>query len=337
MSNHAKFSPSSSGVWLKCPSSVRLSEGIEDVAGPAAERGTRIHSVAENLLRGEEVPAENLELIPEALPYVDFVQTVTQGYEVLIEQRVYLNDVCFGTADIIAIKGNHGMVIDLKTGRVPVSPKSPQLAIYAAAAAKAYDLHSVEAIIWQTGLTPTSDFLYRDDFNRIEEAVKAAVDVHGSIAPRPGDHCTWCKARAHCRARALDVLNVAGSDLTTNSDLGLLLTHARKAADWAADIEARALRALEDGAQVEGYQLVEGVSRRKWADNALEVIETAGLTELITFRQPLPITTVEKQLGRREVAELLSAAIEKPPGKPTVAPSTDPRPTVITVNLKGFE
>lgn len=336
--SHAKFSPSGSKIWLACPASIRLSDGIPDTSGEAAERGTRIHQTAEELLQGIEVTHK--DHIADALPYVDFVQTVTAGYEVLIEQRVYLiNDFCYGTADIIAIKGNHGLVIDLKTGRQEVKAQgNPQLAIYAAAAAKAYDLHSVEAIIWQTGLTPTSDFLYRDDFQRIEDAVKAAVDVHGSIAPRAGDHCQYCKARAHCRARALDVLNVAGSELTTNSDLGLLLTHARKAADWAADIEARALQALTDGAQVEGYKLVEGVSRRKWADNALEVIDAAGLTELVTFRQPLPITQVEKQLGKREVAELLSAAIEKPPGNPTVAPETDQRARLTTVNLlKGFE
>ena len=151
----------------------------------------------------------------------------------------------------------------------------------------------------------------------------------------PGEHCTWCKARAVCRERALHVLNVAGSDRTTDGDLSVLLTHARQAADWAADIEERAQKALADGAQVPGYKLVAGSTKRRWRDDAAATLKELGLDDL--FEESLiPIGRAEKLLGR-EAAGLLSVATEKPPGKPTVVDQTDPRPSIgQTINLKDF-
>ena len=132
--SHAIFSPSSSGIWLNCPASLRLSEGLPDTTNEASERGTRIHKTAEALLLGTEV--EHPEHVDDAQPYVDFVQRETHPamhWHRMIERRVRLTAECYGTADILAVRGIHdAKVIDLKTGRIPVSAKdNPQLQIYA--------------------------------------------------------------------------------------------------------------------------------------------------------------------------------------------------------------
>ena len=328
--SHAKFSPSGAGIWLNCPASLRLSEGMPDTTNAASELGTKKHQTAEEMLLGLEVTHK--EFAADVQPYVDYVKRETSPamhWHRMIERRVYLTDECYGTADILAVRGIHdAKVIDLKTGRIPVSAKdNPQLQIYAAAAAKEFGVRQVQVVIWQNGEVST-DVLAGPDFEKITNRVLNAQAQVDTAKPFPGEHCTWCKARAVCRERALHVLNVAGSDRTTDDDLSVLLTHARQAADWAADIEERAQKALADGAQVPGYKLVAGSTKRRWTDNALEIIEELGFTELITVRKPMGITDVERALGKREAAGLLSVATEKPPGKPTVVVSSDPRPGI---------
>ena len=337
MSGHAKFSPSGASIWLNCPASLRLSEGMPDTTNEASELGTKKHQTAEEMLLGLEVTHK--EFADDVQPYVDFVQRETHPamhWHRMIERRVHLTDECYGTADILAVRGIHdGKVIDLKTGRIPVSAKdNPQLQIYAAAAAKEFGVRQVHTIIWQNGEVST-DVLSGADFEKITNRVLNAQAQVDTAKPVPGEHCTWCKARAVCRERALHVLNVAGSDRTTDGDLSVLLTHARQAADWAADIEERAQKALADGAQVPGYKLVAGTTRRKWREDAVATLKELGLDDL--FEESLiPIGRAEKLLGR-EAAGLLSVATEKPPGKPTVVDETDPRPSIgQTINLKDF-
>jgi hypothetical protein len=337
MSDHAIFSPSSSGIWLNCPASLRLSEGLPDTTNEASERGTRIHKTAEALLLGTEV--EHPEHVDDAQPYVDFVQRETHPamhWHRMIERRVHLTAECFGTADILAVRGIHdAKVIDLKTGRIPVSAKdNPQLAIYAAAAAKEFGVRQVHTIIWQNGQTST-DVLAGPDFEKITNRVLNAQAQVDTAKPFPGEHCTWCKARAVCRERALHVLNVAGSDRTTDDDLSVLLTHARQAADWAADIEERAQKVMSLGGRIDGFKLVEGTTRRKWREDAVATLKELGLDDL--FEESLiPIGQAEKLLGRDRKG-LIAPAVEKPVGKPTIVSNDDPRQTIQPqVNLKDF-
>ena len=337
MSDHAIFSPSSSGIWLNCPASLRLSEGLPDTSNAASELGTKKHQTAEEMLLGLEVTHK--EFAADVQPYVDYVKRETSPamhWHRMIERRVYLTDECYGTADILAVRGIHdAKVIDLKTGRIPVSAENnTQLAIYAAAVAKEFGVRQVHTIIWQNGQTST-DVLTGADFEKITNRVLDAQAQVDTAKPMPGEHCTWCKARAVCRNRALHVLSIAGSDRTTDGDLSVLLTHARQAADWAADIEERAQKALADGAQVPGYKLVAGSTKRRWRYDAAATLKELGLDDL--FEESLiPIGRAEKLLGR-EAAGLLSVATEKPPGKPTVVDQTDPRPSIgQTINLKDF-
>jgi len=88
---------------------------------------------------------------------------------------------------------------------------------------------------------------------------------------------------------------VAGSDRTTDGDLGVLLTHARQAADWAADIEERAQKVMSLGGRIDGFKLVEGTTRRKWREDAVATLKELGLDDL--FEESLiPIGQAENCL-----------------------------------------
>jgi len=331
MSAHAKFSPSGASIWLNCPASVRLSEGMPDSENEASRRGTEIHQTAEEWLRG--LPFTFAEHEDAARPYVDYVANTTSDYdEVFIEHKLRgfwgLVEGVWGTADIFAVKGTHGLIIDLKTGRVPVdAATSLQLEVYGAAAHLEFGLETCAVQIWQNGVV-TSRLLTEEDFARTIERVKEAVLRSPVEKARPGDHCTWCKARAVCRERAVSVMQVAGSEFTTDSDLPTLLAAARRAVKWADDIEERALEAMKSGTRVDGFKLVEANTKRRWNEEALEVIEYMGLTDLLTVRAPITITRAEKMLGKREASALMAVATEKPPGNPVVVTQTDPRPSI---------
>jgi hypothetical protein len=155
--------------WSKCPASVALVRGLSNKAGPAAERGTACHEVAEAMLRkrlllnsaednvlygftndfplahyigqvfnGIEID-EDLAWI--ARDYVDACLKILQpGDQVWIERQFTLDAVApgmdmFGTADLVFYRSREYLltVIDLKSGAgiVVEAENNPQLLYYA--------------------------------------------------------------------------------------------------------------------------------------------------------------------------------------------------------------
>ena len=74
--------------------------------------------------------------------------------------------------------------------------------------------------------------------------------------------------------------------------------------------------------------MVEGRSNRKFA-NELKVVEamkSAGYDESLLYeRKLITLTQMEKDFGKKAVAETLGELIVKPQGKPTLAPAKDKR------------
>lgn len=107
MSDHSKFSPSAASRWLACPASIRLSAGIEDTAGPAAQLGTEIHSQAEAMLTG--APEPHPEHFDAAIGFVEAVRgLLADGETLLVEQRLHFDHYApdgFGTADVVILPG----------------------------------------------------------------------------------------------------------------------------------------------------------------------------------------------------------------------------------------
>ena len=91
--------------------------------------------------------------------------------------------------------------------------------------------------------------------------------------------------------------------------------------------------ALNQGKQWRGWKVVEGRSVRKYADEQAVVAaaNAAGYHDI--FRKSLlPLTEMEKLMGKQEFQSILGGLIVKPAGKPTLVPITDKRPAITSAN-----
>ena len=99
--------------------------------------------------------------------------------------------------------------------------------------------------------------------------------------------------------------------------------------DYAADL------AINHGKEWLGYKIVEGRSTRRYKDeNVVAKIAEANGIHDIYQRKLLPITKLEKQVGKKKFTELFSQEIVKPAGKPTLVPNSDRRQSIGKSNPK---
>ncbi len=131
---HAVLSASGSERWLSCPGSVRLSRGIKTVDNEWSIAGTHAHTLLQFIL--ENPHYETLLKKPQAREFKEFIgysdeqlrsvevasDFVAQEYSrmdkevgrpptLLVEQKVELKGVGFGTADIIAPINLSGLLL----------------------------------------------------------------------------------------------------------------------------------------------------------------------------------------------------------------------------------
>ena len=206
------------------------------VAGEAAERGTRIHEIAEPLLRytleGKRAPKPvgDPDEIDEAREYVAYVvervaeANVYGKVQYGVEARaVFRNRAeCWGSCDFWMLNARRLTVIDLKSGFMYVDAEdNTQLILYAmgirdmleGGKAPHVDLiDEIELCIWQPNgdrEEPARTKLYtRDEFNRWSIRMFDRIDRAASYFGKPraeleaaavaGEHCKWCDALAIC-------------------------------------------------------------------------------------------------------------------------------------------
>ena len=98
---------------------------------------------------------------------------------------------------------------------------------------------------------------------------------------------------------------------------------------WLKRVKDQALKTMLAGESIPGYKVVAGRGSRSWADD-LEVaglLEKAGyIEEEITETKLLSVAQMEKAIGKKKVAELLSGQILSHNGAPTIATEKDRRP-----------
>lgn len=193
----------------------------------------------------------------------------------------------------------------------------------------------------------------------IKPIAKEAFDGPGAF--HPGDHCRFCKGKAQCRARAdyfTDFAQYKNSEiagrmtssefeaweqaecmgaevppLLSNEDVARLLEAAAGLDAWYKDLQEYAVSALLAGDEIPGYKLVEGRSNRAFTsvDDAIKTLVDAGYKEAVLYdRKPKTLTELEKMLGKKTFAELLSGFVVKPKGKPTLAAATDKREAYVS-------
>lgn len=326
---------------------LKLSRQIANTVKPSAFKRQLV------LLRENEWWSQELE------DYVDqYVAQVSELYLgtkkrckdalVLLEQHLDFSEWVpegFGTGDVVIISDDVLEVIDLKFGKgVPVSAEgNSQMRLYGLGALKTYGMLYDFTQIRMTIIQPRLDNISTEELSEGDlvrwagDVVmpKAALAIAGEGEFAAGEHCRFCKARFTCRARAEKNLELAqyefkGAALLLHEEIGDILTRAAQLSQWAADIQKWALEQAElHGVKFPGWKLVEGRSVRKYADEEAigDTLLKKGYEEdAISPRALLGITAMEKLLGKKAFAELLSDFIEKPAGKPALVPESDKRP-----------
>ena len=367
-SKHAVLSASSSHRWLNCSPSARLEQEFEDRETEAAAEGTAAHALCEHKLRRalkrqSRKPISKYdceEMDTHTDNYVQFVlETIAQTKEhcadpiINIEQRLDFSCYVphgFGTGDCIIIADKTLHIIDFKYGQgvLVEAEQNPQMMLYALGALRIYDtLYDIEDVamtIYQprreniSTWTITVSNLLSWAENELVPKAKLAFDGKGEYMPGPW--CTFCKAAVKCRARAEEKLALAQYEfaqppLLTDAEIEEILGKLDDLTRWADEIKSYAQdAALNHGKQWHGYKVVEGRSVRKYSDEeaVIEAANAAGYHDI--FRKTLlPITEMEKLMGKQEFAEVLSGLIIKPAGKPTLVPITDKRPAMTKANI----
>lgn len=303
--------------------------------------------------------------------YLDYIKAIAMkpkgAVSWRIEQRVYFGSYTFaenggegegfGTADCILIEGDTIHVIDFKYGQSPngrVSAEgNPQLALYALGAYDAYrilyPIERAEFHIFQPRLPdgisewgcPVTELLAFGAY--IQERAALAWKSEGEFAP--GDKtCTFCRARAKCRARAEKNVELAFAvgkkpPLITNGEMGEFLTRGTDIAKWLSDLQDCALKECLAGREVPGWKAVEGRGNRVWTDMdaAFAALEEGGIAEAILWeRKPVTPPALEKVLGKKEFEAQAAVYVTKAPGKPALAKASDSR-EAITNKLTAAE
>ena len=367
MADHAVLSASGSHRWLNCTPSARLELEFENTGSEAAREGTAAHALCEHKLKRalhmrsrrpvSDYDSDEMEECTDA--YVDFVmeqyeaaKQVCEDPVILIEQRLdfscYVPD-GFGTGDCLIISDDRLHIIDFKYGMgvLVEAEDNPQMKLYALGALAVYDalydIREASMTIFQprrenvsTWTIPVEDLKAWAE-NELKPRAKMAYDGEGEYLP--GEWCTFCRAAVKCRARAEEKLKLAQTEfrmppLLTDAEIEDILAVLPDLTKWANEITAYALdAALNHGKEWNGFKVVEGRSVRKYRDEAAvaEAAKEAGYKDI--YRQSLiPLTEMQRLMGKDRFEEILGGLITKAPGRPTLVPKSDRRPAMNVSN-----
>lgn len=285
-------------------------------------------------------------------------RAVTPDAQLLVETRLDFSDYvpeAFGTADAIIIADGTMEIIDFKYGKgVKVSAvENPQMLIYALGAyvrfAFEYRIDNLRATIVQPRIDNLSEYEIT-----VEELTSWASNVLTPAAEKaykgegpqtPGSWCQFCKVKNQCRALASKCKDVVAVDpkLITPEELAKdVLPMVPIVKTWISGVEEFALAQALSGVQLPGWKIVEGRSIRKITDtdSVADALTKSGYTQSDIYKpiEMRTITELEKLVGKKQFAALCGEWVNKPQGKPTLAPESDKRKAIdpIADDFKGI-
>ena len=316
-------------------------------------------------LKLEEIMANEFfsdEMVEAVSMYTDYcegqlaaAQTENIFAEMEIEQKFDLTEYVpesFGTGDCVIIADPTLEIVDFKFGKgVPVyADWNKQLMLYGLGALRKYDtmyyIETIKLTIVQPRLNNISTFIMPvaelRKWAEEELAPRAQMAFKGEGELVAGDHCKFCAVKNRCHKLYEQQMEIAKHEfqepaILSDEDIVDILERAPRFIEWINSITSYAQdMAVNHNKIWPGYKLVEGVSRRKWSDEdqATQAIfaRCPELSEDQIFDTKLKsITNIEKLIGKKRFAEILSDVTVKPEGKPTLVPMSDKRPAL------GFE
>jgi hypothetical protein len=341
MSDHSLISPSMLHRMFQCPGSVLASEGILDTASPAAERGTLIHGMAEEMLRigftdATDLTAEEHKHLTDYCRYVK--ELIDPAAHLYVEETVSLEGYVpgmRGTVDALIVGDGQIHCVDLKTGQHPVSSAdNPQLLAYALGAVAKYDAweKDIYVHIWQNGKVDETHVSLLE-LNRFAKALTEVGEValkEGASRHPSDDACRYCKAAPECPALYRQQLEVVQGDFAdlpdaeklTDEQIATVVLNRSKVEKWMKQVNTHALDRANRGEPVAGTKVVEGRAVRRWtSEGKAALVDHLGDD---AFEQKLiGVTQASAVLGK----ELVDAMTEKR-GSPTLAGLDDKRPAL---------
>ena len=362
---HAKLSASSAHRWMNCNPSANLEREFADRTSEAAAEGSAAHALCEHKLRKalkmrstrpvSKYDSDEMEMYTDS--YVEFVLEQIEVAKqhcadpfVLIEQRLdfscYVPD-GFGTGDCLIVADKLLHIIDFKYGLGVLvdAEENPQMMLYALGALRLfdalYDIDTVSMSIFQPRRENVSTWTITvaelEEWAEQTLRPKAELAFKGEGEFNPGPWCTFCKAAVKCRARAEEKLALARYEfakppLLTDEEIEDILSRLNDLTKWANEIATYAQdAAINHGKQWSGFKLVEGRSIRKYTDETAVVAAATAAGYRDIFKKSLiPITEMEKLMGKKTFTEVLGGLVIKPQGKPTLVPASDKRPAIHT-------
>ena len=312
----------------------------------------------DEIMNNELFSEEMLEVVPIYVDYCEeqFKEASTNDSQAImdIEQKLDLTEFVpesFGTADCVIIGGSLLEIVDYKHGKgVPVYAEwNKQLMLYGLGALRKYemlfDIEEVRVTIVQPRINNISSWqisveeLLKWADEELIPAAKLAFDGEGEL--KSGDWCKFCAVKNRCRTLYQRNMELAKYDfkepaLLSDEEIADILEKTPDLVEWANSIKEWAQeRAITQGKVWPGFKLVEGISRRKWIDEdavaeaIFSRIPEASEDQVYDMKLKT-ITQIEKEFGKKVVAQQLSDVIVKPQGKPTLVPISDKRPALET-------
>lgn len=318
---------SASSRWIACPASAKLSAQMPYVeSGEAAKIGTAIHKLAEEcfindgdpmwyvgkVFEGITMTEENCEFALEHLKAIWKIEDELGAGSVQVEQFIPYQDtqVCKvgGTTDVIGIsKEKRKLIIaDLKTGRGYVDADSEQLKLYALSALNKdnlfRDISTVELWIIQPhhGELRKHSMTIQELVDWEHYVLAPAIEnaLNPAYPPTPSDSaCQYCPAKTICPAQQQIVEVVASAppiEVLTEQQISVLLAQFDMVEDYIKAVRDHALKRMESGAVIDGWQLTPKRALRSWTkeSDVVPALLACGLTidqivkqELITPAQ----------------------------------------------------
>jgi hypothetical protein len=331
---------SASSRWIACPASAKLSAQMPYVeGGEAAKIGTAIHKLAEKCFisdldpmkfEGKEIDGitmteENCEFALEHLKAIwaieDELGEGTVAVEAFLPYQETQDCKIGGTTDVVAYsKEKRKLIIaDLKTGRGYVDQDNDQLKLYAVAAMNAknlyQDISTIELWIIQPHHgevrkhTMTTQELVDWEHYILIPAIENALNP--AFPPVPSDSaCQYCPAKTICPAQAnmVEVVSSAPPVATlTEEQMSVLLTKFDMVEDYIKAVREHALKRMESGSVIQGWQLQPKRALRSWTDRdqAIDGLLALGIAPDDIFKSEL-ITPAqaEKLLPKDQKASL---------------------------------
>ena len=325
---HARLSASRAERFMTCPGSVRLENQMPyEPAGEAAAIGTAIHELSERILRGEEIddPDVNPEHVAMAQEYANFINNLVENpRKKLIEVNVdaglkSLHPALGGTADAVLVDGNHLIICDLKTGRVPVEAENnKQLMTYALGVMRQFNapvditctMHIFQPRAGHSKWTISGADLVNHGHDLVH-AANLALSPDAPTNPSP-DACKYCRAKTICPSMRQKVQDNARKDFATDTKVTPdMLDLAHLAADWSEAVITAAKKQLTGGETISGWNLKPGRKTRFWKSEELAAAALKDHPKAFSLKSPaaiadLNIEVSEDLIGIKQAAASLA-------------------------------